>query len=199
MVMHRKQLQQAQNCSLWLHLRGNTCTASLRTITSRRNTLFSVIHMQMGMYPLQQRHPLQSPLSWVLQLCVCVCAWVQKKNKKKTIITSYINYVEWSLHIDYQMRGWGKCFVPESHCGQMGGWMSVERLWRTLKVRSEQNSVSALAWSEMSSAFGCFLNVDKHADSLTNHYHLLPNTTLSAASDFLLPCSAGLMPNTTEP
>ena len=81
--MHRKQLQQAQNCSLWLHLRGNTCTASLRTITSRRNTLFSVIHMQMGMYPLQQRHPLQSPLSWVLQLCVCVCAWVQKKNKKK--------------------------------------------------------------------------------------------------------------------
>lgn len=63
-------------CSLWLHLRENTCTASLRTITSGRNSLFAVIHMQMQTYPLQERPSLQSPLSWVLQLCVCVCTRV---------------------------------------------------------------------------------------------------------------------------
>lgn len=129
--MHLRQWQWAPHCSLWLHLRGNTCTASLGTIASRRNSLFAVIHMQMKTYPPQRRPPLLSPLSRALQPGACMRAWVKKRGK--SIITSYINYVEWSLHIDYQIRGWAKCFVPEARCGQMGWCVSVKRLWRTLE------------------------------------------------------------------
>lgn len=83
-VMHFKQCQWAPLCSLWPYLRGNTCTASLQTITSGRNLEFAVILMQIRTYPLQQRPPLQSPLSWVLQLCVYMCALEPEKKKEKT-------------------------------------------------------------------------------------------------------------------
>lgn len=141
-------------CSLWLHLKGNPFTASLWTIICRRNSLFAVICKW-------KLIPCKNALLSSLHLAGCssfvyVCV-LESRKKKNNIITSYINYVEWSLHVDYQIRGWAKSFVLETYCGQMGRCMLVKKLWRTLEC--DQNRTR---WPEAKCPVsGCFLNADK--------------------------------------
>jgi len=76
------------------------------TITSRRNVLFAVIHMQT--YPQQECPALQSPLSCLFLLCLCV----------------YVVEIKGKNIILYQL-----CWVVSSH------WLAHKRLSQMLCSR----------------------------------------------------------------